>query len=123
VTAVGGFARRLRVERDGYRVPGRGVDDAGVTAAVARSPTAIPIDARVVTKVDVVARVVTLLRLKPDAHHQAVPSGIREVVSRDAVASALRGADHAAIERSRVRRLDRVGHVARLQVREGLTVG
>ena len=104
-------------------MPGGGVDEARVAAAFTRSTPAITVDARVIAKVHVVVRVVIHLRLELDAHQDRVPPRIGEVVRRDPVASALRRASHLAIERARVGRLHRVGHVARLQVSEGAPVG
>ena len=65
---------------------------------------------------------VSLQRLEVRSDDDAIPRRIGQVVSRDAIAPALGGADDSAFECRGIGRLDRVVHVARLQVGEALTV-
>ena len=100
---------------------GRVVHRGGVGAAVAGTATAVAVDRRVEADVEPVARIA---RLELDAHQHRVPVRVGDVPGLDPVAPALRRrrdlADHAS---GVVNRPHGVGHVARLQVGEGRSVG
>src|SRR6266853_6814070 len=112
------LARRARVERDRQLMPGRRVDDARITAAVARSSAAVAIDARVVANVEVIVEKGPAERNKAAMDQDRVARGIGQIVGRDLVAAALRGAGDATNERTRIRAGDRIGHVAGLEIGE-----
>ena len=69
-----------------------------------------------------VVDVVVLLWMELDTHEHGVSCGIGEVIGRDPIATALCRADDPAVERPRIGCLDRVGHVARLEVGEVVPV-
>ena len=126
VVTVGRVGRRVGVVGHRDRVPGRGVGDCRVGAAVARAATTVAVDGRVEADVElertrVVARL--LRRHESRAHQQRGATGVGDVVGDDRVLAAARRAGDATRHAAAVERRRRRHHVAGLQIGEGGAIG
>ncbi len=122
IVAVRGIGRRDRVRPHEQRVAAGARDPAAVGAAVSLAAAAVAVESGVEAHVEPVVAGPPQ-RLEARSHYDRRALRICHVVRDDSVAAALGGRGDAARERPVVERLDRVGHVARLQVGEGRPVG